>query len=124
MHKPISLIRTTQNTRDLGGYKTKEESILRSNVLNFLIEKDFECLRTREITTVIDMQEKKSIDRKPSIFTGKEDSMYFNFQINEWSDVSKSMEGFPKSYMDIASSKVTANVFKCISNAEAGVIFN
>ena len=129
-HKPFSLISTTQNTRDLGGYMTKEgtltkeESILRSDIQNFPSEEDFEYLRTRAITTIIDMREKKVADRKPSSFAGREDFMYFNFQINEWRDVPKSMEEVPKRYMSIASSKAMTDVFKCIANAKAGVMFN
>lgn len=130
LHKPFSLLSTTQNTRDLGGYMTKEgtltkeDSILRSDVQNFPSEEDIEYLKVRGITTIIDMREKTAVDRKPSSFAGKEGFKYFNFQINQWSDVPRSIEEVPKSYMDIASSKEMTDVFRCIANSEAGVMFN
>lgn len=84
-----SLLKTTQNTRDLGGYRTKdgaftkEKAILRSDVQNFPSEEDFEYLKTYGITTIIDMRGKDEVERKPSGFAGKEGFHYFNFPINE-----------------------------------------
>lgn len=130
LNKPFSLLRTTQNTRDLGGYRTKEgtltkeESILRSDVQNFPDEEDFEYLKTRGITTVIDMRGQEDVDRKPSGFAGKEDFAYFNFQINEGSGVPESAEAVPKSYMDIASAQAMPDVFRCIARTASGVMFN
>lgn len=130
LNKPFSLLRTTQNTRDLGGYRTKEgtltkeESILRSDVQNFPDEEDFEYLKTRGITTVIDMRGQGDVDRKPSGFAGKEDFTYFNFRINEGSGVPESEEAVPESYMDIASAQAMPDVFRCIAQAASGVMFN
>lgn len=130
LYKPFSLLRTTQNTRDLGGYRTKEGtltkegSILRSDIQNFPSEEDFEYLRTRGITTIIDMREQKAVDRKPSGFAGKEDFAYFHFQIEQGSGVPESAKAVPKSYMGIASAKAMPDVFKCIANAASGVMFN
>ena len=119
-----SLLNTTQNTRDLGGYKTKEgmltrcESILRSDVQNYPSEEDFEYLKSKNITTIIDMRGQKDVDRKPSDFE------YYNFQITEGSGVPESVEAVPVSYMGIAKAKAMLEVFKCIANAKTGVMFN
>ncbi len=127
---PLSLLKTTQNTRDLGGYKTKEgkltkkESILRSDIQNYPNKEDFEYLKTRGITTIIDMRCRKEINRKPSGFAGKEGFIYLNFQIEQGSGVPESAEAVPKSYMSIASDKAMTDVFKCIANAASGVMFN
>lgn len=129
-NKPLSLLKTTQNTRDLGGYRTKagtltkEESILRSDVQNYPSEEDFEYLKTREITTIIDMRGQKDVDRKPSGFAGKADFTYFNFRISEGSGVPASMEAVPNSYIEIASAQAMPDVFRCIANAASGVMFN
>ena len=125
-----SLLNTTQNTRDLGGYKTKEgmltrcESILRSDVQNYPSEEDFEYLKSKNITTIIDMRGQKDVDRKPSGFAGKSDFEYYNFQITEGSGVPESVEAVPVSYMGIAKAKAMLEVFKCIANAKTGVMFN
>ena len=125
-----SLLKTTQNTRDLGGYRTKNDTftkegvLLRSDVQNYPSEEDYNYLKKHGITTIIDMRGAKDVERKPSGFAGKEGFEYYNFQIDEGSGVPASMEAVPKSYMDIASAKAMPEVFKCIANAGSGVMFN
>ncbi len=125
-----SLLKTTQNTRDLGGYRTCEgtltryESILRSDVQNYPNEEDFECLISRDITTIIDMRGQKDVERKPSGFAGRNDFIYCNFRITEGSGIPESVEAVPISYMEIAKAKAMPEVFKCIANAKTGVMFN
>lgn len=125
-----SLLKTTQNTRDLGGYRTNEgtltryESILRSDVQNYPSKEDFEYLISRNITTIIDMRGQKDVDRKPSGFVGRNGFEYYNFQIVEGSGVPESVEAVPVSYMGIAKAKAMPDVFKCIANAKTGVMFN
>ncbi len=125
-----SLLNTTQNTRDLGGYETKEgmltryESILRSDVQNHPSEEDYKYLSAKNITTIIDMRGQKDVDRKPSGFAGRSDFQYYNFQIVEGSGVPESEEAVPVSYMRIAKAEAMPNVFKCIANAKTGVMFN
>ena len=54
LNKPASLLRTTQNTRDLGGYRTKEgtltveEKLVRSDVQCYPCEEDFEYLKSNK----------------------------------------------------------------------------
>ena len=85
-----SLLKTTQNTRDLGGYRTNEgtltryESILRSDVQNYPSEEDFEYLISRNITIIIDMRGQKDVERKPSGFAGRNDFIYCNFHHIAW----------------------------------------
>ena len=125
-----SLLNTTQNTRDLGRYKTNEgtltryESILRSDVQNYPSEEDFEYLKTKNITTIIDMRGQKDVDRKPSGFVGRSDFEYYNFQITGGSGVPESVEDVPVSYMGIAKARAMSEVFKCIANSKTGVMFN
>lgn len=98
--KTVSLLQTTQNTRDLGGYRTENNSLtlsnrlLRSDIQNFPCEEDFEYLMSHGITTIIDMRGQKDVERKPSGFAGKEGFTYYNFQIDEGSGVPDSMEEF------------------------------
>lgn len=125
-----SLLKTTQNTRDLGGYRTsnghmtKLHSLIRSDVQNYPCEEDFEYLKKYNITTVIDMRGLKDVERKPSGFACKEGINYYNFQIDEGSGVPESMEAVPLSYMKIACSGAILDVFRCIANANGGVMIN
>ena len=130
LNKPFSLLKTTQNTRDLGGYRTKngtftkEEVLLRSDVQYYPGEEDYNYLKNHGITTIIDMRGAKDVAKKPSGFAGKEGFEYYNFQIDEGSGVPESMAAVPKRYMDIASAKAMSRVFSCIANAQSGVMFN
>ncbi|MBQ8278433.1 MAG: tyrosine-protein phosphatase [Roseburia sp.] len=126
----VSLLKTTQNTRELGGYQiqngtlTKEGSILRSDVQNYPSREDFEYLRSKGITTIIDLRGQNDVDRKPSGFAGRKDFLYYNFQIDEGSGVPEMVEAVPHSYIDIAKAKAMPEVFRCIANAKSGVMFN
>ena len=130
LNKPVSLLKTTQNTRDLGGYRTKEGTLtiegklIRSDVANFPSEEDYEYLMSKGITTMIDLRGQNDVDRKPSGFAQKEGFEYFNFQIDEGSGVPESVEAVPISYMEIAKAKAMPRVFKQIANAKTGVMFN
>lgn len=130
LNKPFSLLKTTQNTRDLCGYRTKagtltrEGVILRSDVQNYPSERDYDYLKNHGITTIIDMRGQKDVERKTSGFAENEDFTYFNFQIDEGSGVPESMEAVPQSYLNIASAKAMPHVFQCIANAKSGVMFN
>lgn len=130
LDKPVSLLKTTQNTRDLGGYRTiegtftKEEVLLRSDVQNYPSKEDYDYLKEHNITTIIDMRGAKDVARKPSGFAEKEGFEYYNFQIEEGSGVPEFAAVVPKNYMNIASAKIMSKVFKCIANAKTGVMFN
>ncbi len=125
-----SLLETTQNTRELGGYvvkdglATKRNSLWRSDVQNYPSEADFTCLIERGITTIIDLRGDKDLARKPSGFANAEGFTYINCPIIEGSGIPESVEQVPVSYLKIAQAEHMPKVFKAIANAKTGVMFN
>lgn len=125
-----SLLKTTQNTRELGGYRakngqvTKWRSLLRSDVPNYPCETDFQFLKNYGIRTMIDMRGEKDVARKPSGFAHADGIDYFNYSIDEGSGVPESAEAVPESYLDIACTANMGRVFRCIADAKGGVMFH
>jgi len=125
-----SLLATTQNTRELGGYvirdglATKRDSLWRSDVQNYPSEADVSLLKERGITTIIDLRGEKDVARKPSGFANVEGFTYINCPIDEGSGVPESVEAVPVSYMAIATAANMPKVFRTIAGAETGVMFN
>lgn len=125
-----SLLETTQNTRELGGYvirdglATKRNSLWRSDVQNYPSDADFACLKERGITTILDLRGDKDITRKPSGFANVEGFTYVNCPIIEGSGVPESVEMVPVSYLKIAQAEQMPKVFRTIANADGGVMFN
>lgn len=125
-----SLLETTQNTRELGGYvikdglATKRNSLWRSDVQNYPSEKDVALLKKRGITTILDLRGDKDLARKPSGFANREGFTYINCPIIEGSGIPESVEKVPVSYLAIAQAEHMQKVFRTIANAESGVMFN
>ena len=125
-----SLLQTTQNTRELGGYvirdglATRRNSLWRSDVQNYPCEEDFKILKERGITTIIDLRGDKDLARKPSGFANADGFTYINCPIIEGSGVPESVEKVPLSYLAIAQAENMPKVFKTIANAKNGVMFN
>ncbi|MGN0299441.1 MAG: GNAT family N-acetyltransferase [Lachnospiraceae bacterium] len=125
-----SLLETTKNTRDLGGYRTKEgkltkfHSILRSDRQLQSSAKDMNFLIEHNITTIIDLRAKELVECVPSSFSGVAGFQYFNYPMEEGSRIPESEAAVPESYMEIAAAKEMPNVFRCIANAESGVMYH
>lgn len=130
MEQYHSLLQTTQNTRELGGYltssgvRTRSGVLLRSDVQNYPSKEDFEYLLSRGITTVIDLRGLNDAQKKPNGFAGKEGFTYINIPIDEGSGIPESTDDVPASYIRIAEAKEMPRVFRCIALAKTGVMFN
>lgn len=125
-----SMLKTTQNTRELGGYvlgvgqATRRNSLWRSDVQCYPCEADVALLKERGITTIIDLRGEKDVARKPSGFANAEGFCYINCPIDEGSGVPESVEAVPESYLAIACAANMPKVFRTIADAKSGVMFN
>ena len=129
----MSLLETTLNTRDLGGHKTKVgkvtifNRIYRSDYGNKPPnDKDIKLLLTNKITTIIDMRyiHNKGNNTEKNYFEKLKGFKYYNYPIEEGSQIPKSINDVPKSYIEIACSKNIKNILEIIANSENGVMFN
>lgn len=125
-----SLLETTMNTRELGGYRTKDggytpcHKLIRSDAPKELSEKDIAYLLDRRITTIIDMRGKKDVRKLPSPFQGNPQFYYYNLPIEEGSSIPESTSAVPGSYMLIAAAENMGQIFKQIALAPNGVLFH
>ena len=127
----MSLLETTLNTRDLGGHKTKDgkttifNRIYRSDQgKNPPNEKDINFLLSNGITTIIDIRSIENISSNKNYFSQIEDFEYVNYPIKEGSQIPKSTEDVPKSYLEIACSKNIIKILEKIANTDGGVMFH
>ena len=127
----MSLLETTLNTRDLGGHKTNVgkvtifNRIYRSDYGNKPPnDKDIKLLLINKITTIIDMRYIQNKDTEKNYFAKLKDFKYYNYPIEEGSQIPKSINDVPKSYIDIACSKNIKNILEIIANSENGVMIN
>ena len=126
-----SLLETTLNTRDLGVYRSAMTGkrmriwrILRSDVQNYPSENDIRLLTERKIRTIIDMRGEKEVQRRPSGFADREGFVYCNIPIEEGSGIPGCIDAVSDSYIKIAESRRMADVFRAITMAPDGVMFN
>lgn len=129
-NKYRSLLETTENTRELGGYRmqsgklTKWNSLIRSELVGNPSEKDLQYLRSNNITTVIDLRSAADVSNKTSGLWNKEGFTYYNLPVEEGSEMPASVEAVPISYMEIAGAKSMKAIYQCIANAGSGILFH
>ncbi len=125
-----SLLETTQNTRDLGGYRkadgtlTKLLSLVRSDVQKYPSERDIAFLLDNGITTIVDMRREKDMAKAPSKFADADGFTYIACPIEEDGSSPTSLEEIPPCYMRIAQAENMMSVFRSIANADSGVLFH
>lgn len=125
-----SLLETTQNTRDLGGYlringeKTRPFRFLRSDKPAHPSQADFQFLLSHGITTVIDLREESAVNRLENPFANHPDFIWHHCPIQEGSGIPESVEAVPGSYLQIAESPGAAEAFRVMASAPDGVLFH
>ena len=125
-----SLLDTTQNTRDLGGYlringeKTRPFRFLRSDKPEHPSQPDFQFLLSHGITTVIDLREESAVNRLENPFANHPGFFWHHCPIQEGSGIPESVEAVPGSYLQIAESSGAAEAFRVMASAPNGVLFH
>lgn len=130
-NKPVSLLETTLNTRDSGGYRmqdcagyTRMNTILRSDVQQYPSERNLDFLKEQHITTIIDMRGNREVSKSPSGFAKAAGFHYHHIPIDEGSEIPENVAAVPHSYMDIAMAANMPQVFQTIAAANEGVMIN
>ena len=128
--KVYSLLETTLNTRDLGGYRidgtesyTEYGRLIRSDVADCPSEKDVEYLKSSGITTIIDIRTSWEKERKPHGLANAEGFDYYDFSVLEGCGIPESVEAVPGSYYGIAHAPAITEIFRAIAAAKGGVMF-
>lgn len=125
-----SLLETTRNTRDLGGYlringeKTQPFRFLRSDKPAHPSQSDFQFLLSHGITTVIDLREESVVNRLENPFANHPGFFWHHCPIQEGSGIPESVEAVPGSYLQIAESPGAAEAFRVMASAPDGVLFH
>ena len=128
--KAASLLKTTRNTRDLGGHPaaggrvTVPDRIWRSDRQENPDPEDIALLRSKGITTIIDMRTEEDNLTKPSFFRSLEGFTFLNYPIIEGDTIPESVEAVPGSYINIACSENMPRILKAIADADTGVMYN
>lgn len=128
--KAASLLKTTRNTRDLGGHPaaggrvTVPDRIWRSDRQENPDPEDIALLRSKGITTIIDMRTEEDNLTKPSFFRSLEGFTFLNYPIIEGDTIPESVEAVPGSYMNIACSENMPRILKAIADADTSVMYN
>ena len=128
--KAASLLKTTRNTRDLGGHPaaggrvTVPDRIWRSDRQECPDPEDIALLRSKGITTIIDMRTEEDNLTKPSFFRSLEGFTFLNYPIIEGDTIPESVEAVPGSYINIARSENMPRILKAIADADTGVMYN
>ena len=130
-NKPKSLLETTLNTRDLGGYRiagtkeyTKYNRIYRSDLAKAPSERDIEFLRNKGVTTLIDLRVDFEVAKGANGFSGLDGFMYYNYPNVEGSYLPATVQEIPNSYTVIAEDASMTQVMRTIANAPCGVMLN
>ena len=124
-----SLLSSTTNTRDLGGFPisegrwTQRNRIWRSDAPVVFCETDEQRLKGLNITTIIDLRTDSEAEHKPCAYAGCSGFAYQHFPITAGSVPPDTLEEVPFTYLQIAQQREAAEAIHAIASAETGVLF-
>ena len=125
-----SLLISACNCRDLGGHRgldgriTAFDRFWRSDVPREFAEADADMLLKHGVRTIIDLRTAEEAEKTPDPLAGRAGFRYRLFPIEEGSMPPRRLQDVPESYMKIASSAVMPGAFRCMAEADGGVLFH
>lgn len=120
----------TENTRDLGGYPTKNGAMtrygmfLRSGVPNGLTPDDVEKLKNMGITTIIDLRSQPELDRTPCHLSNADGFDYYNFSVITDDFMSAGEQAIPISYFNMCKGPHMPTVFQILADMPGGALYH
>ena len=123
-----SLLSSTSNTRDLGGYPamagktTLPNRIWRSDIPTSRCESDEKRLRALSLTAVLDLRTDRETARKPCAYAGINGFAYHRVPFTIGSEPPATLEDVPLSYLEIACQREAADALRIIAEADTGVL--
>jgi len=100
-HARVIHLEGTSNTRDIGGYLTSDQRVLRwgqiirSENLSRLTASDFQKLEEMGLKTVIDLRTEREHEQSPTIWLGDNPPRFYHFPIgdahNDWFNAQRKM---------------------------------
>lgn len=131
MEKYKSLLKTTSNTRELGGIITRcgvltqKNKFWRSDAQNSLNEADIRALTDNKMYTILDLRTADEVRQSPNSLADYKCFRYISAPIVIGAEIPKSVEQVPVSYFEMTTAKVTmSRIFSVLADADGGVVFN
>ena len=124
-----SLLSSTANTRDLGGFPisagrwTQRNRIWRSDAPVVFCETDEQRLKNLNITTIIDLRTDSETERRPCAYAGRPGFTYQHFPITAGSVPPDTLEEVPFTYLQIAQQREAAEAIHAVASSDTGVLF-
>ena len=81
-------------------------------------------LLSNNINTIIDLRTSEEINKNKNYFENIDNFKYFNYPIQEGSQIPKTINDVAKSYIEISKSKNIKYILETIANSENGVLFH
>ncbi|MBR2670690.1 MAG: tyrosine-protein phosphatase [Oscillospiraceae bacterium] len=121
----------TENTRDLGGYPTKDGGVtkfgvfVRSDAWDKATEEDIAFIKNLGIRTVVDLRTKEQAEKNPHPLSRERGFDYHNVPVMGGGKIPDTKEEFPITYMQMADgTEYMRDVFRAFACCEPGFLFN
>ena len=125
---PISC---TENTRDLGGYPTKDGGVtrfgmfVRSDAWVDAPESDIAFIRKIGVRTVVDLRTKEQAAKAPHSLCAENGFNYINVSVLGGAKIPDTLEEYPITYMEMmGGSEYVRDVFKAFAANDEPILFN
>ena len=114
-----SLLQSTRNTRPL---PTGDRRFIRSDCPEKLTDKDIEWLLQNQVTTIVDLREKKEYEQTPCRLETEEGFTFYHMPVTGGGDTPKSPEEVEAVYLGMLDKQMD-EIIRTIMGAKSNVLF-